>query len=644
MPTALRPAAAQRLFNHLAALSLTALALLASASAWADPPGRVGRIAEFVGAVWSFDPEQGEWTAAVRNRPLTSGDRLSVERDARAVLQIGSTTVRLDGDTELEVTELDDDHVRLHLHHGSLALRLRSNESVREFEVTTSEGRFAPMATGHYRIDKQDNASFGAVIAGALRLEARDSALDIHAGQRAEFWVDRGVTHFSWAAPANDRFSDWIAQQDHQDQRAANYRAYVSPEMTGAEDLDRYGDWDRHPEYGSLWLPRRIEPGWAPYRYGHWAYVRPWGWTWVDDAPWGFAPFHYGRWISWRGRWAWAPGQYIARPVYAPALVAWIGGPNVSIGINIGGGPSVGWVALSPREIYRPTYNVTNIYITNVNSPHRRWHPPTPPHQPVRTGPVMYTNQGVPGGVTVVPQNVLRERKPISNAVIAPVDPSTMLGGLIQPTQPGKPGQRGDDRHKQMIVAVAPPPAPVPRVASATGGGTPGAPAAPGAARATPWGQVAPAPRATVQPAPVARSDAAAPPPGALSNQAQTIERGVIAPGVPAANARSQRDVQEPRPQGQQNARSDPRRVAPAQAVQPAQPGQPVQAAPTARPEQGVRAAPPAPAAVQLPAQPGQPAREEPGRGRGSKDADERDDRQPPSQERRRDPRQQQNQ
>ena len=30
-----------------------------------------------------------------------------------------------------------------------------------------------------------------------------------------------------------------------------------------------------------------------------WVWLRPWGWTWVDDAPWGFAPFHYGRWLWW---------------------------------------------------------------------------------------------------------------------------------------------------------------------------------------------------------------------------------------------------------------------------------------------------------------------------------------------------------
>ena len=424
------------IFNHLAALALAAGALLASGAVWADPPGRVGRIGEFSGTVWMFDAEQGEWTAAQRNRPLTSGDRLSAERDARAELQIGSAMLRLDSGTELEVTELDDARVRVHLHNGSLALRLRSNASAREFAVTTAEGQFEPQSAGHYRIDRRDDGSFGGVITGAMRFEARDSALELAAGQRAELWSERGVTHYSWSQLPDDRFAEWVAQQEGEYERAARSNRYVSPEMTGAEDLYRYGEWDRHPEYGALWLPTMVAPGWAPYRYGHWAYVRPWGWTWIDDAPWGFAPFHYGRWVWWRDRWGWAPGQYVARPVYAPALVAWIGGPNFSIGINLGG-PAVGWVPLSPREHYRPTYAVTNVYITNVNSPHRRWQPPMRPNQPVRTGPIMYTNQGVPGGVTVVPQQVLRERKPISNAVIAPVDAGTIQRWQSQPAPSG---------------------------------------------------------------------------------------------------------------------------------------------------------------------------------------------------------------
>src|SRR5256885_3839541 len=43
--------------------------------------------------------------------------------------------------------------------------------------------------------------------------------------------------------------------------------------------------------------------------------------SWVDDAPWGFAPFHYGRWTIVGGSWGWVPGPIRVRPWYAPALV-----------------------------------------------------------------------------------------------------------------------------------------------------------------------------------------------------------------------------------------------------------------------------------------------------------------------------------
>ena len=71
---------------------------------------------------------------------------------------------------------------------------------------------------------------------------------------------------------------------------------YVSRDMTGYEDLDRNGTWSDDPEYGHVWAPTNVASDWAPYRYGRWVWVEPYGWTWIDDAPWGFAPFHYGRW------------------------------------------------------------------------------------------------------------------------------------------------------------------------------------------------------------------------------------------------------------------------------------------------------------------------------------------------------------
>jgi hypothetical protein len=155
----------------------------------------------------------------------------------------------------------------------------------------------------------------------------------------------------------------------------------------------------------------------------------------VDDAPWGFAPFHYGRWAWWGGRWCWVPGTYVARPVYAPALVGWVGGPSVSVNIHIGSGPVVGWVPLAPREVYRPWYPMPQPHWRYVNphTPDRFYRPGEPPH-----GPVMYTNRGVPGGVTVVPADVLKQRQPVAN-VVNKIDPRVAQQLVQQSTVHGAP-------------------------------------------------------------------------------------------------------------------------------------------------------------------------------------------------------------
>jgi hypothetical protein len=560
---------ALRTLQSLVTLTLAMLAMAAASPAWADPPGRVGRISDTEGTVWLYEDDEAEWVQARRNRPLTEGDRISVESGGRAEVQIGSATLRLDGATDVEFAQLDDARVRVFVHGGSAALRVRGGEAaVREFALQTREGRYEPLRPGHYRVDVEERSSLGETLAGAMRFEAHDSVLDIGSNQRAEFWTEGDTTHYAWASVSGDRFGDWVARADREESRERN--RYVSPEMTGAEDLDRYGRWDRHPEYGAVWYPTAVDVGWAPYRYGHWAYVRPWGWTWVDDARWGFAPFHYGRWVNYGGRWGWCPGQYVARPVYAPALVAWFGGPNLSIGINIGG-PAVGWVPLAPREVYYPSYNVTNIYVRNVNGTHRHWHGPSPRYErTVPTGPIMYTNQGVAGGVTVVPQAVVQSRQPISPRVVVPVDSRTVARWQAAPSADSPRG------------AVGVPPAPPPsRVVARPGGAVP---AAPGAVRPTPW-NTAPSRVGATQgdggrtvrtvPTPPARSVA---PPGQQ-------QRGDDARGARGRDGND--DGRAPRGGNLRDERSNDRRIA----------------TPTPQPPQGAGrpAAPPAPAGVMPP-------------------------------------------
>ncbi|WP_418314986.1 DUF6600 domain-containing protein [Piscinibacter sakaiensis] len=377
-----------------------------------DPPGRVGRLSEVLGTVWLFHPEEGEWIAAVRNRPVTSGDRLSTEAGSRLELQIGSTTVRLDGPTDIDIERIDDDAIEIGLQAGTLALRVRNDDAARDLLLRTADGSFSPQRSGSYRLERLGDRSELSVLAGQAVYDGPQSAVTIYQGQRASFWIDAGGrAMYSLGQPRFDAFASWIGERDRLADAATAGR-HVSPEMTGYQDLDRHGRWSEDPEYGAIWTPHQVPGGWAPYAAGHWAWVSPWGWTWVDDAPWGFAPFHYGRWIVVDNRWWWAPGRRVARPIYAPALVGWIGGSGASVSLTIGGGRGVGWFPLAPHEPYVPAYRVSRDYVRVVNGPHFR-HPADIDRVIHTTSPqrgIEYRNRKFHHGTTTIPVEAFTRR------------------------------------------------------------------------------------------------------------------------------------------------------------------------------------------------------------------------------------------
>ncbi|MFY7865805.1 DUF6600 domain-containing protein, partial [Roseateles sp.] len=368
----------QRLASWGLCLAL-GLGLLAAAAtpAWADPPTRAGRVAEVMGDAWLFDAETKEWLRVTRNQTVAEGDRLRTDERSRVSLRIGSTSLWLDERSDLEFTQLDEGRVLLQVAKGDLGLRLRSQEALNEYKVQTREGTVFAEREGLYRVEQLDRGSRVFAVQGRTRFEFKRSEQTqpvwLQTGEQAEFWW-AGGPRTERQGLNGDSFGDWLLAQSRAegDSFASGVsRRYVSPEMTGAEELDRHGRWEQSPEYGNVWIPTVVSAGWAPYRYGRWAWSRHWGWTWVDDAPWGFAPFHYGRWVSWGGRWCWTPGAYVHRPVYAPALVAWVGGPSVSIGVNIGGArpprPHYGWYPLAPREVYVPHYVHSPAYKHRIN-------------------------------------------------------------------------------------------------------------------------------------------------------------------------------------------------------------------------------------------------------------------------------------
>lgn len=330
-----------------------------------DPPGRVARLSYLEGAV-SFAPaDAGDWSDAVLNRPLTSGDRLWLDQDARAELEVGSTTLHLDRETAFGVVKLDDGVLLASLTEGAASIRVRTLADQETIQVETPNAAVRILRAGEYHVEVDTDSDRTIVRARSGEAEVMGGSAShlVRSSQEGVFTgLDQLRAQIGPSAPRT-AFETWADERARREDRAVSSR-YVSSEVIGYEDLDDHGDWLYESSYGHVWRPRYLAHDWAPYRFGRWAWISPWGWTWIDDARWGFAPFHYGRWVSLRNRWCWVPGPRHVRPVYAPALVGWTGSPPG--GFSAIGYP-VRWFPLAPNEVYVPSYGHTPRHARRVN-------------------------------------------------------------------------------------------------------------------------------------------------------------------------------------------------------------------------------------------------------------------------------------
>jgi hypothetical protein len=336
-----------------------------------DPPGRAGRLSLVQGDV-SLQPAGAEdWAQALVNRPLTTGDRLWSDQDGRAEVQVGQATVRLGSNTGFSFLNVDDDTIQMRMTAGVVNLRVRALDSNDQMEIDTPNLALSILRPGNYRVEVNDAGDTTVVKVSEGQAEASGGSQDVvvHAQQAVVFRGTDQLTADVGTLGAPDAFDSWSLERDRREQAAlaAPSAQYVSPEVTGYEDLEANGRWESDPEYGYVWTPTVVAVDWAPYRYGRWVWVAPWGWTWVDDAPWGFAPFHYGRWARLHNRWCWVPGPRHVRAVYAPALVGWVGTPDFSVSVTVGGGAGVAWFPLGPREVYVPARRYSPRYVERVN-------------------------------------------------------------------------------------------------------------------------------------------------------------------------------------------------------------------------------------------------------------------------------------
>lgn len=478
-----------------ATLAVCLIALPVRAADDDDPPARAARLSYAQGAV-SFEPAgTDEWVDAVVNRPMTTGDKLWSDQDGRAEVRIDSFALRLGAQTGFSFLNLDDNVVQVRLTEGSLNIRVRRLDDNQTLEIDTPNLAFNILRTGSYRIDVNENgdATLVTVREGQGEVTGGGSAYPIHAGESANFsGVDELNADVEGIA-GDDDFDQWSNSRDQRWEHSTSAR-YVSDDAVGYEDLDENGRWDSDPDYGTVWYPRNVAADWAPYRYGHWVWVSPWGWTWVDDAPWGFAPFHYGRWVVARGRWCWVPTpprpayvtrEYV-RPVYAPALVAWVGGPRFGVGVAVGGAAAgVAWFPLGPRDVYTPSYHVSERYVERVNVSNTRvvnrtqvtnvYNNVYVNNTTVNVTNISYQNQRANNAVTATSQASFTTAQPVGRNQVrvdareiasAPVAPRTAVApqqrsfaGAVAPARVRPPAALAN---RNVVAKTAPPPAPVP--------------------------------------------------------------------------------------------------------------------------------------------------------------------------------------
>ena len=306
----------------------------------ADQQHGVARLSVILGEVGIRRGDTSEVVAAVVNAPLQKGDSVQTSATGAAEVQIdGANVVRVAENSEIAFSDLQFHRVQIQLTAGSALYRVLRPSNM-DVEIDTPTVAVRPLGISAVRITLlEGGVARIAVYTGSAEMIGPQGSQPLQAG--ASVLARTGPTgpEFQEAGSLpQDQFDAWNSSRD-QELLNSQSAPLVGPDVSGTEDLDRNGSWVPS-QYGQVWEPRDVGQDWAPYSNGQWAWENYYGWTWVDNSPWGWAPYHYGRWFR-NGSygWCWWPGARGGVHVWRPALVGFFGS-----------GVGLGWVALAPHE------------------------------------------------------------------------------------------------------------------------------------------------------------------------------------------------------------------------------------------------------------------------------------------------------
>jgi len=383
------------------------------------PPG-AARLAHIEGGV-SIQPNGvDDWGQAYSNMPIGPGDRVASAQPGRGELQAGPVRAYFSDFTDITLLH-QNGSVELGIGNGSASIFSDGFVPGFGFSIQTPNGAITVATRAGFRVDVFADQQTTIVTdypgQGGIVLNGGGGFyLQMQPGESVQLTGTNPVMAQPLQPVPYDDFAHWSGALESHRFNSVSAR-YVNVEMPGYDELDAAGDWQAQSDYGPIWFPH-VQPGWAPYHFGHWVNIPFYGWSWVADEPWGAAPFHYGRWVAVNGRWGWIPGPREGHPIWSPAQVVFAGG------VQFGGGGVAVWFPLGPGEAYHPWYPASPTYINQINI--TNIHESTVVHVQVNyvnVTNVTYVNRTV--GVTAVRQADFASGKSTKAAFVS-VDPKQL--------------------------------------------------------------------------------------------------------------------------------------------------------------------------------------------------------------------------
>jgi hypothetical protein len=418
---------------------------------------RAVRLSSVEGAVRVVQDGEVIADPALANQPLFEGSEITTGNEGRAEIQFEDGSVaRLSPNTTLALSVLQKQatgaRTEIVMNSGLAYFELQPSTPENSFRVNYGPAGFTASSFSVVRVISDAPPASLAVFSGNIHLARGENLqLDIHSGQSvnleggnsASYNVTDSIEPDSWDAWNADR--DEVLNAESADRTAATGSLKDYPNV-GLSDLDANGNWYNVPGQGYVWSPYDAQlegASWDPYGYGHWVYYPRFGYVWVSDYTWGYAPFQCGLWNYFDNfGWGWAPGA---------GCNPWWGNGFYGAGYYGGGG----W-----------GYRLGN-YPPGYHPPRRPL--PGPIHPLPRPGPHPVQNPGhnpirVHEGPVKAPIGVDHRSVAVSNPppTSRPAGPVTIAGRTVEPLRPVAPrqayGQSGSQSGGQSFVNRSAPP------------------------------------------------------------------------------------------------------------------------------------------------------------------------------------------